>query len=959
LKNQTIYLFFILISITSLYSKDTVDVLPPIFSIYSNCGEYLITVSDNRAYNLNKDSFQLDAGILDLPVLIKSRSYNVSDIILDTNFKFGIINYKFSFKILVKDIFDTAFAVFYVLDEAKPTKKLKIDSIKYYPQLLKSSDSLINFGSVYIDSSEIKSISFTNTSGFDFFIKDISLKVDKSYKILNLIPKNFYLKKDSTIKLEIKFTPTKEITNLQPFDNDTLLIKNECLIYSIPLIGAGVKARIEVEDFDFDICEVGKKVSKDKIYYPNFNDGLSINNTGTGILKLSGVRIFPDKSPFKITNPNINLSNAQIFPSTSVNLKTVTFEPTETGEFFSEIIFSSNAYGTDSIAYLRGISYYKELYFRSYDFGRKRQNSKSKGYISIKNSSSQNLALSGFELIDNEGNFRIMYEEINQIPSKDYPIIILPDSSTQTGLKEYLLPIEFIPKTEGLKEAKLKTIVYENGQIKETKFFNYIRGFGFLPQIEVLSNSFSGKTIVNTFHKDTGYVLIKSNSRYADLFLKEINIFKQNNEKQNDFIPLFQKLPKDTTLKPGQQIKLPFLFRPEESGERKLLIQIISDAVSGNFNGTFWDTSYTILSGIGYNKVLAIYKLEFNNVIHCDSSFGKLVIRNISDTTIATVYDLVLDTNDANVFEIDKTIFLTQTIDLKPGEKVEFDVKFKPYLGNKYNYSLLARVLSDADTSITYISGNSQRYPVTIYFDTNLAVVPGMLTINSPPNLIGTDYPLFIDGNFLDKSNIDSIYLEIIYHKNHFKFLGKIKNGDVIPNWFINFKEEEISTDSNKLTIFTYGISKISKSGVLLVPGFMVMLGDTNGISFSINNARIFRADRCSELKTQDGFMKLSYCGEEIRKIQISAHLYNLNLSKGNIINDDYLTINYSIAIPSITKIFIYNSFGQLVNLVEDKYIDKGMYSKNIYIGDLSSGIYNITLFSGPYFTTQSFIISK
>jgi len=180
----------------------------------------------------------------------------------------------------------------------------------------------------------------------------------------------------------------------------------------------------------------------------------------------------------------------------------------ETGEFFSEIIFSSNAYGTDSIAYLRGIAYFKELYFKSYDFGRKRQNSKTKGFISIKNTSTQNLALSGFELIDNEGNFRIMYEEINQIPSKDFPIIILPESSTQIGLKEYLLPIEFIPKTEGLKEAKLKTIVYENGQIKETKFFNYIRGFGFLPQIEVLSNSFSGKTIVNTFHKDTGYVLI-------------------------------------------------------------------------------------------------------------------------------------------------------------------------------------------------------------------------------------------------------------------------------------------------------------------------------------------------------------------------------------------------------------------------------------------------------------------
>lgn len=949
-------MIFVFFSI-NLFAVDTVDVRPPLLSIYSDCGDCIITATDSRKLNLNKDSFQLDVGIRDIPVLLKTRSRNYQDIVIDPIYTKDSIYYEMIFQLKVLNKFDTAFAVFFINDNANNLGRpnVKYDSVKYYPQLLKIDQKELNYGQVYLDSSLTKQVTINNVAGFDFLLREVSLRFGNSFKITTNIGKNYKFEDSKSLTIDIEYKPNREISSTNLYDIDTLIIRNECLVYRIPLVGQGVVPRIIVEDFDFDICEVGKSLCKDKISFPDGFDGLNVVNSGTGILKIHNYRFSPEITPFKLNNPDPDLQSTQLFPSTSVNLKSLCFEPIQAGEFFAELILSNNSKGPDSIANLRGIAYNKGPYLKRLDFGERRVLSKSKAFVSIKNSDNKPYYLYQLQLSENIG-FRIMYEEMSLLPSKENPIAIHPETSSSNVLKEYLIPIEFMPTEEGFKEIKIFPKFIDNNIELELPVFNYIRGTGILPTIQVMGHYFNGKTLVNTYHQDTGYVAIFSRSQFADLYIKSMKVFKQN-DNSNDFVWVKTDFPKDTILKRNKSIKFPILFRPEESGDRILIIQVISDAVKGN--GQNWDTTYAEVKGTGFNRILSVDPLNFKDVIHCDSSFGKLVVRNVSDTASTVVYDIIFETNEPNPFEFDKSIFLTKNIVLHPRDTFAFDVKFKPYIENKFDYSVMTRVLSDYDTSTTFIRGNSHRYKVKIFSDTLNDGMPGMVTLDKKPDFIGSNYNINIHSNSISKTNLDSIYFELLYHKNHFRFMNYIEKGNIIKNWNVNFKEEEIHKDTFKLSILCYGLTPITESGVLVTPAFMIMLGDTNGVHFKIRNVKYFDKEDCSIPEIKDGFINLSYCGEELRKIQISSHLYGFSIVNGNIISDNKLILAYNAALTANSFINIYNQFGERVHNNDLGILKSGRYINQIDLHSISSGIYFIQFISGPYSKTEKFIINK
>lgn len=937
---------------------DTVDVRPPLLSIYSDCGNCIITATDNRKFPLNKDSFQLDAGIRDVPVLLKSRSRNFDDIIIDPKYTKDSIYYEMIFELKVKNKFDTAFAVFFIYDNANNQNKnnVKYDSVKYYPQLISIDNDKLNYGAVYLDSVVTKQITIKNVAGFDYLLKDIRLKKGDYYKITNNIKKNYNFIDASTITLNIEYNPTVEISSLYNYDLDTLIIKNECLTYLIPLQGQGVVPRIVAEDFDFGICEVGKSLCKDKSNFPDSYDGLNISNIGTGNLIINNYRFDPAITPYKLINPEPQLKSSLIFPYSSINVKSLCFAPDSPGEFFAKLIFSNNSKGPDSIANLRGIAYNRGPYFKSLNFGELRVMDKSKKFISLKNSDSKPYYLYDLSISDQSSGFRIVYEDMDPKPSFDNPVAIYPESSQGNVLKEYLIPIEFLPTNEGFKEIKIYPKFIDNGKDLNLVSFNYIRGTGILPAIEVMGVYFNGKTLVNTFNKDTGYVTIYSRSKYADLYIKSIKVIKQN-EQSNDFMWLNTNFPKDTILKRMTSIKFPILFKPEESGERSITIQVISDAVKGNQSN--WDTTYAVIRGFGYNRILSVEPLNFKDVAYCDSSSGKLVIRNISDSITTEIYEILFETNDINPFEIDKSIFLSKNIILTPGDSIAFDVKFKPFLDNKFDYSVMTRVLSDDDTSTTFIRGNAQKYNIYIYSDTLMNSMPGIMTLDKEPNFVGKNYNINLYSSNWANSAIDSIYLEIVYPKSNFKFVNYIEKGTIIKDWNISFTDSELSRDTNIIKILCYGLNPIVNNGILITPAFMIMLGDTNGIKYSIQNVNFYSKEHCSKPIISNGYIDLSYCGEELRKIQISSHLYGITIINSNPTSDHNLLIAYNVALDATTKIEVFDQFGNKVIYQDKGIVAKGRYFDNLNISDLSSGVYFLNFVSGPYSKIEKFIINR
>jgi hypothetical protein len=862
----------------------------------------------------------------------------------------------------VIDKFKKAFTVFYVRDLADSTS---FDSLKYNPDSLEILPKLLQFGDIYVKNDSIKELSFKNMTTFLFTIKDISLKYGKSYKIVELPKTPFMMNIDTLIKLKIMYSPQKEIFELS--ETDTLFIKTECLTYSVPLMGRGVEARIIAEDFDFDIVEVGKSKLKSKIDFPDLPDGLPIWDIGTGMLKLSGYSYNPENSPFKFIcpKPEPNPDNMTIQPNSPPFLiKGLCFQPPASGEYFGEIIFKSNANGPDNVSRFRGIGFDKGPYITSVNFGERRVGSVTvfTDRLVIRNTGDGPWALTGFELDSNHGDFKILKEEMPVYPTVDNPVIIFPQSRKGV-LTEIYIPIEFFPKSEGFKEIKIYPTFIKNNSSQRINLFNYIRGFGILPKREAYGYNFVPQTLVNVKHPDTGYVIIKSTSQTADLYIKSIDTIQYSNPTVSDF-KILRSLPKDTIIGRGKSFEIPIIFIPEESGLRKIDLRIITDAIPGNFNGKIWDTVIVNVKGTGYNKILEVTPLFFNNRTYCDTSYGVLIVKNISNRTkvpaTAWMFNAKLESGDTKVFQIDNEYVNSKIVLLKPGDSLGFPVRFMPYILDTNKFSALARIYSDVDTSITIIKGTSKKYDVQVKMDTAYNGIPGLFTLNKPPEFLGTDYPVFIQSDFFDKLYIDSVYLELKFKSKDLRFTGIIEKGSTIQDWSdFRYDEKELDAEYSLLRISASGFSPIISSGSLLIPGFLIILGDTNGISINIENITFFSDNKCIDILPTDGLIKLSYCGENIRKIIISNKMYDINITSSVPVSSNSLSMFYSIGISANTDVRLYNSYGELIKVISDEYKTTGIYYSDIDISGLSSGIYFVTIKSGPYVNKIKFVVNK
>jgi hypothetical protein len=954
------------ININCLFAIDSikVDGYKPLINKNGFCGDYIINVTELRNFNISKDTFQVDSGILDTITFYPLISKNFNYPVLDTSFHRNKPNYNFFFSMSVKNKKDSANALFLVTDIVG---NWVFDTLTYYPQSLEIIPELILYGDIYVDSILTKELKFKNNSDTIFAIKEISLKYGKSFKIVDVPKTPFILNKDTLINLKIIYSPKKEILEL--YETDTLYIKTECLTYSVPLMGRGVEPRIDAEDFDFDIVEVGKSKKKSKLEFPNSYDGLMVWDNGTGMLILSGYSYNPDNSPFKFNClfPDPDPNNMTIQPNSQpIPIKGLCFQPESAGEFFGEIIFSSNAKGPDNVSRFRGIGFDKGPYITSINFGGKRVGSINKGSVYIKNTGDGPWALTGFELDNNNnGYFRIMYEDMPVKPTPENPVIIFPLSHPDGVTKDIYIPIEFNPKSDSAREVKIFPTFIKDNISQRINLFNYIRGNGILPKKEVYGYNFVTQTLVNVQHPDTGYVLIKSTSQTADLFIKSIDTFLHSNPTVNDF-KILRSLPKDTIINRGSSLKIPIIFKPEESGLRKIDFRIITDALPGDFNGTVWDTVFVSVTGTGYNKVLEVTPLRFENVTHCDSTFGVLMVKNISnrtkDTITAFLDKFLIESGDVKAFFIDNELIYQKFVFLHPGDSLGFPVKFFPLHYDTTSFSALARIYSDVDTSITIIKGSSQKWDINVKMDTTFNGIPGQFTLNKPPDFTGTDYPVFINSDYFNRLYIDSIYIELKYRSNDLRFTGIIEKGTAIKNWpDIDFRYNDTVIDSkyNLLKISASGYSPIDTSGTLIIPGFLIMLGDTNGISIKIENLTFFSSNKCIDIVPTDGLIKLSYCGENIRKIMISNKIYDIKIMSVLPVNNNLLSLYYSIGISAKTDVRLYNSYGELIKIISDDYKTAGKYYSDMDITELSSGIYFVTMKSGPYINKVKFVVNK
>ncbi len=959
---RSVFIVAILFCYSYSFAINLIDTLPPHIYIVNICGDYTVSVTETRVGAIIDNTQQKDVGVKNPPQLVtnNNRTYNFSSIELNENFVPETNNKEFTFSLNVIDKYKEAVDVFFVYDNSEK-QNIRYDSIRYKPKLLELSGMRIDYGSVRVGDSISRNSVVINPSSSNILIKSVSLKLGKYFNLKHNYKIPILMTDTSKFQFNIAYSPENEISDNNKKDIDSLIIETDCLRFAFSIEGYGVIPRIVVEDYDFGMIETNSTKCYGDLNEPESIVGLRIYNPGTGVLVLNGVYPLDTEAHFELSNPLIPfLQNYQVYPGGEVYIKSICFKPNEAGEFIDDLIFKNNAKGPDSIARLRGLAYDKGPYLSSFNFGDTRLKSKKSVFISLKNSGTQPVELTNLKLKHLTSDFKILFDKMLQVPSDANPIIIYPQDwdKNEYPMQELLIPVEFSPQVEYVKSAIIEASFANKNEIPDGKIFNYLYGYGVKSGIKATGFEFNPRVLVNYEHPDIGIVEIFSTGITAHLFIKNIILEPVQPLSQNDF-KFLSPIPENYSIPKGTSLKIPVKFRPIETGERKLLLKIVTDAFEGDISDGGLDTTIVSVAGNSYLNVLYAKNFDYGLNYQCSERSEFVVFNNTSATDTAKIFKIELVSGDIDAFKIEDNSYVSGFETIKPGSKINIPVIFKPKNFEQTHFEAIIKMTADIDTCLSIVRGDSYQIPLTIRMDTLNDMVPGILTRNKLPNYPYKDFPVRIESKNIASIMINEFTVELIYNRMDLLFAGIIDEGDVTKDWhFYDYNETYFNTEYKILTVKAKGMTRILENGILFKPVFKLLLGDTTFLDVKFGNISLFEENNCAHISALSGRINYSGCGIELRNILISHNDYSFGISQNNS-NSESITFEYGIGLDAYTNISVYNSIGELIKVIYDGSLNSGIYQQTLPFFNIGTGIYFAKFSSGPFSKTLKFSISK
>ncbi len=378
-----IILNIILLLSVNAFAQESIDTLKPEIEISGECGYYTVNITEKNNGNPGDNPRQIDAGISRMPFL-DSESKNFKPVTVDNSFNSDTANFDFDIYLEVEDKFKSAKAIFVIIDDANPPNIL-FDSISYHPQSISFNNSAHDFGNVRINTTEKIEITGLNRSGNNFYIDSVYLKKG-DYFYTDYSFEKYLLRENRNFDFNVFYSPENDILYSGESDNDTLIVKTECLVYQIPLSGNGVMPQIKVQDHNFEWHFKGDIICKMPMLFPHYDEGLIISNPGSDTLKITGFYHYNNNSPLILSNPSSpEIPELKIAPGDTAEVFKLCFEPTEQGEYFNRIYFESNAEGPDSVCNVNAISFIRGPYFEDINFSKIRVGDTAKAFLKFRN----------------------------------------------------------------------------------------------------------------------------------------------------------------------------------------------------------------------------------------------------------------------------------------------------------------------------------------------------------------------------------------------------------------------------------------------------------------------------------------------------------------------------------------------------------------------------------------------
>jgi len=222
----------------------------------------------------------------------------------------------------------------------------------------------------------------------------------------------------------------------------------------------------------------------------------------------------------------------------------------------------------------------------------------------------------------------------------------------------------------------------------------------------------------------------------------------------------------------------------------------------------------------------------------------------------------------------------------------------------------------------------------------------------------GIKYSVILEKGYKNYERFDTLTNEIIYYSysdNHSNdiprySLNYIKDSTVIwippfggMTFQISFNKQSAS-DTSYINLHGTGIVDISASfkkyiGIIYLSFYEISVSYDNLIGYRINGKEW---GQLTDVKN---------------KLHIPAK-YKLAQNYPNPFNPN-TTIVYEIPMYSHVKLIVYNSLGQTVRILQDKYVPPGIHKINFNAGNLTSGVYYYQLLSEGKVLTKKLMLIK
>lgn len=919
-------------------SLEDLDTLPPQLTFTDECGDYHYTSTEVRNFGVPPDTVQIDQGIFEIS-LVDSVSYNYELKLLTADKIIPLPKVtEFKFDILVKDKTKDAFAIVIVMDRAG---NYTLDTVSYVADKITLNPAIVQFGKVRVGKTKQLTVQLKNPNARDIKIKKLTLLKKKEFTIISGdAPPEFVIAAKDSHAVVVSYTPIKEgLSDVdKDIDIDSILAETECAKFSFPVKGRGVVPCADVEPLWLaPITAIGDTIRKESI-----SPGLYIRNKGTDTLTVTN--ILGVQQPFFVENPTPKFP-FQIAPGGQVYFSSIGYVPTKLTIDTLKVTFETDGGGVtcNEVSTWIGQGKAPGPKITSYDWRERRVLTVNNSTIEVSNLGTSDLNLVGWHYsTPGDANFSATTQSKF---SATAPFLLRANNATKV-----VFDVVYTPQGEATHHNSIipefKEVV---PQIEGT-----LDGIGILPKIAPLGWVFPDSTLVGNTYPVPGKVVVRNPSTSAVLNVKTFGIRAGGNTADFDFTPA--QLPASFVIGKADSVVFPVTFSPKAIGQRKVTIDMTSDAAPGPEVDPTVSHSVDVV-GVGY-KVnntfprISVGSIDYGTVLTCDNPTKQFVIGNPGGTAPLVISSYAKVGADAANFIVSMP---TLPITIPPNGTVPVDVMFLPNAIRTYNAEVL--IYSDADTldfplalRTATLTGVGKIVPV----DFALTVTGAKAITPGDPK----DFVLSATGGAFNDALIKDFVAEIQYDQKLLDFRGVDFVGAYKSAWTFGTPTHVGTGANHKLVLTASGNFSIPSTGPIAELHFNTLLADTLYYPVGLN-VQTPKVAACVIPKSIGDQISIQGCFINARLVSPTGSKYALTTISPNPSGNDVITVDYSVGLNSHTTFELYNTLGERVAVLMDKVLSPGDYQARMGIANIPAGVYSCRMISGQFSASQMITITK